>query len=218
MFARVRNSLFALAVLVFSAGSLGAQTDGTYGGFSPYSVFGLGQMHQGGTSWNRGMGGVGIAARNHRFINILNPASMTARDSLSFMADMGLGGRMSLFKEGNVQAFNTTFNIDDVAISFPMWRHTAFMVGVTPLSDVGYNISYQEMDVYTQQRQFTSVGNGGTYQLFAAAAATFWNRLSVGAQFNYTFGNISKKSSIVNGDDSYRTMVSGDSLQVNNFS
>ncbi|MBO6097845.1 MAG: hypothetical protein J6P56_11100, partial [Bacteroidales bacterium] len=142
----------------------------------------------------------------------------TARDSLSFMADMGLGGRMSLFKEGNVQAFNTTFNIDDVAISFPMWRHTAFMVGVTPLSDVGYNISYQEMDVYTQQRQFTSVGNGGTYQLFAAAAATFWNRLSVGAQFNYTFGNISKKSSIVNGDDSYRTMVSGDSLQVNNFS
>ena len=218
MFARVRNSLFALAVLVFSAGSLGAQTDGTYGGFSPYSVFGLGQMHQGGTSWNRGMGGVGIAARNHRFINILNPASMTARDSLSFMADMGLGGRMSLFREGNVQAFNTTFNIDDVAISFPMWRHTAFMVGVTPLSDVGYNISYQEMDVYTQQRQFTSVGNGGTYQLFAAAAATFWNRLSVGAQFNYTFGNISKKSSIVNGDDSYRTMVSGDSLQVNNFS
>ena len=218
MFARVRNSLFALAVLVLSAGSLGAQTDGTYGGFSPYSVFGLGQMHQGGTSWNRGMGGVGIAARNHRFINILNPASMTARDSLSFMADMGLGGRMSLFKEGNVQAFNTTFNIDDIAISFPMWRHTAFMVGVTPLSDVGYNITYQEMDVFTQQRQFTSVGNGGTYQLFAAAAATFWNRLSVGAQFNYTFGNISKKSSIVNGDESYRTMVSGDSLQVNNFS
>ena len=217
MFARLRNSLLALALLVFSAGSLGAQTDGTYGGFSPYSVFGLGQMHQGGTSWNRGMGGVGIAARNHRFINILNPASMTARDSLSFMADMGLGGRMSLFKEGSKQAFNTTFNIDDVAMSFPMWRNTAFMVGVTPLSDVGYNISYREMDVYTQQRQFTSKGNGGTYQVFAAAAATFWKRLSVGAQFNYVFGNISKQSSIINGDDSYRSSAYGDSLQVNSF-
>lgn len=213
----MRNSLFALVLLVLSAGSLGAQTDGTYGGFSPYSVFGLGQMHQGGTSWNRGMGGVGIAARNHRFINILNPASMTARDSLSFMADMGLGGRMSLFTESGKKAFNTTLNIDDVAMSFPMWRNTAFMVGVTPLSDVGYNISYREMDVYTQQRQFTSTGNGGTYQIFAAAAATFWNRLSVGAQLNYIFGNISKQSSIVNGDDSYRTSVSGDSLQVNSF-
>jgi len=214
MFARMRNSLIALVLLVFTAGSLGAQTDGTHGGFSPYSVFGLGQMHQSGTTWNRGMGGVGIAARNHRFINILNPASMTARDSLSFMADMGLGGRMSLFKEDGKQAFNTVANIDDIVISFPMWRHTAFMVGLTPLSDVGYNITFREMDVYSQERTFTSIGKGGTYQVFAAAAATFWNRLSVGAQFNYVFGNIAKMSGITNGDESYRTMVSGDSLQV----
>ena len=214
----MKYSLCALLVLVFSAGKLFAQTDGTYGGFSPYSVFGLGQLHQGGTSWNRGMGGVGIAARNHRFVNILNPASITARDSLSFMADMGISGRMSLFKENGKQAFNTTFNIDDVAISFPMWRNTAFMLGLTPLSDVGYKISYQEMDVYTQQRLFTSTGNGGTYQFFAAAAATLWDRLSLGAQFNYTFGNIAKQSSLSNGDASYRSMVAGDSLQINNMS
>lgn len=218
MFGRMKYSLCALLVLVLSAGTLFAQTDGTYGGFSPYSVFGLGQLHQGGTSWNRGMGGVGIAARNHRFVNILNPASITARDSLSFMADMGISGRMSLFKENGKQAFNTTFNIDDVAISFPMWRNTAFMLGLTPLSDVGYKISYQEMDVYTQQRLFTSTGNGGTYQFFAAAAATLWDRLSLGAQFNYTFGNIAKQSSLSNGDASYRSMVAGDSLQINNMS
>ncbi len=208
----------ALVVLVLTAGSLGAQTDGTVGGFSPYSVFGLGQLHQTGTTWNRGMGGVGIAARNNRFINILNPASMTARDSLSFMADMGLSGRISLFKEDDKKGLNTVFNIDDIAISFPMWRHTAFMVGITPLSDVGYNISYKEMDVYTQQRVFTSVGKGGTYQVFAAAAATFWNRLSVGAQFNYLFGNVAKTASISFGEETYRSVVSGDSLQVNSIS
>lgn len=218
MFARMRNSLTALVVLVMTAGSLWAQTDGTHSGFSPYSVFGLGQQHPIGTTWNRGMGGVGIAARNNRYINILNPASMTARDSLSFMADMGLSGRISLFKEDNKQALNTVFNLDDIAISFPMWRHTAFMVGLTPLSDVGYNISYREMDVYTQERVFTSIGKGGTYQVFAAAAATFWNRLSVGAQFNYLFGNVAKVSGITFGDDSYRTMVAGDSLQVNSVS
>lgn len=218
MFVRMRNSFIALAVLVLTAGSLRAQTDGTVNGFSPYSVFGLGQQHQIGTTWNRGMGGVGIAARNNRYINILNPASMTARDSLSFMADMGLNGRMSLFKEGDKKGFNTVFNIDDIAISFPMWRHTAFMVGLTPLSDVGYNISYREMDVYTQERVFTTVGKGGTYQIFAAAAATFWNRLSVGAQFNYMFGNVAKTSGISFGDDSYRSVVSGDSLQVNSIS
>ena len=214
-----KNSRWIAVLLFLGLSCLGAraQTDGTYSGFSPYSVFGPGQLHQGGTSWNRGMGGVGIAARNHRFINILNPASMTARDSLSFMADFGLDGRISLFTEGGKKALNTTINIDDFVISFPMWRHSAFMVGLTPVSDVGYNIAYTEADVYTGKRSFSSTGNGGIYQVFAAAAVTLWDRLSLGAQASYNFGNINKKASIVNEDESYRTTVSGDSLQVHAF-
>ncbi len=202
---------------MLSSGVLMAQTDGTYSGFSPYSVFGIGQMHQSGTAWNRGMGGVGIAARNHRFVNIMNPASATARDSLSFMADFGLSGRISLFTEGDKKALNTTINIDDFVISFPLWRHTAFMVGLTPLSDVGYRITSSEIDLYTMQRIFTSVGNGGVYQVFGAFSATLWDRLSLGVQANYAFGNISKKATITPADESYRTMVYGDSLQVNNL-
>lgn len=196
---------------------MNAQTDGTYGGFSPYSVFAVGQMHQSGTTWNRGMGGVGIAARNHRFVNIMNPASVTARDSLSFMADFGLNGRTSIFHEGDKKALNTTLNLDDFVISFPLWKHTAMMVGLTPLSDVGYNISYTEMDVYTNQRVFSSSGNGGLYQVFGAFSATLWRRLSLGVQANYAFGNISKKASLVSADDAYMSIVSGDSLQVNTF-
>ena len=218
MCARLKiNRWITMLLLGISCFAAQAQTDGTYSGFSPYSVFGPGQLHQGGTAWNRGMGGVGIAARNRRFINILNPASMTARDSLSFMADFGLDGRISLFTEGDKKAVNTTFNIDDFVISFPMWRNTAFMVGLTPLSDVGYSIAYTEADVYTGKRSFSSTGNGGIYQVFAAAAVTFWDRLSLGAQANYCFGNINKKATIVNEDESYRNTVAGDSLQVNSF-
>ena len=38
-----------ITVLLFSLSCLAAraQTDGTYSGFSPYSVFGPGQLHQG---------------------------------------------------------------------------------------------------------------------------------------------------------------------------
>ena len=64
--------------------------DGAYGSFSPYSIYGIGNISKEGTAFNKSMGGVGIATRNRRFINILNPASLTARDSLSFMADFGL--------------------------------------------------------------------------------------------------------------------------------
>ncbi len=217
MFRSFINRVAVTLLLLFSGWTLAAQTDGTYSGFSPYSVFGVGQLHQPGTAWNRSMGGVGIAARNNRYINILNPASMTARDSLSFMADFGLGGRISLFSEGNKKALNTTFNIDDFVMSFPLWKHTAAMVGITPISDVGYKIVYAEMDPDAQYRTFTSKGNGGIYQVFAAFAGTFWNRLSIGAQANYCFGNINKQATVDYDVESFRDIASGDSLQVNNF-
>ena len=218
MFRGWRNRLSALFVTLLLPFVASAQTDGTYSGFSPYSIYGIGQLHPGGTSWNRGMGGVGIAARNRRFININNPASVTARDTLSFMTDFGLMSKFSLFSEGDKQALNTTVNIDNFAISFPMWNHTAMMVGIHPLSDVGYKITSSYTDLYTGENTFTSSGNGGTYQVYVAAAATLWNRLSLGVQGNYAFGNINKQASQKYADETYRSYSSGDSLQVNNVS
>lgn len=217
MLGRLNRYIIAAACALLLPLTAAAQTDGTYSGFSPYSVFGIGQMHQAGTAWNRSMGGVGVAARSNRYINIMNPASVTARDSLSFMSDFGLGGRISLFTEGEKKALNTTFNIDDFVISFPLWKNTAMMLGVTPVSDVGYYITYSEMDLDTGYRQFSTLGNGGVYQVFGAFGATLWNRLSLGAQVNYRFGNINKQAAIYYDDSSFRNMASGDSLQVNNF-
>jgi hypothetical protein len=217
MFGRKKISWIITLLLFAGVGSAYAQTDGTYSGFSPYSVFGVGQMHQSGTAWNRGMGGVGIAARSNRYVNILNPASVTARDSLSFMSDFGLGGRMSLFQDGDKKTVNTVFNIDDFVISFPMWHNTAFMAGVRPISDVGYKVTSTQMDVNTESQTFYSTGNGGLYQLFAAAGVTLWDRLSLGAQVNYNFGNINKVAGFTYSDASNRSFSYGDSLQVRCF-
>lgn len=215
MFAK-KISLVLLS-LTLAAASAFAQTDGTYGGYSPYSVFGVGQLHQSGTAWNRGMGGVGVAARNNRFVNVLNPAAVTARDSLSFMSDFGLAGRISIFSDGNKKNVNTLLNIDDFAISFPLWRHTAMMVCVRPISDVGYSITSSKVDPDSGKQTFVSAGNGGLYQFFAGAGVTFWNRLSLGAQFNYNFGNISKDAATAYAESSYRNFQSGDSLRVSSL-
>ena len=163
------------------------------------------------------MGGVGIAARNNRFVNVLNPAAVTARDSLSFMSDFGLNGRISIFSDGSKKSVNTLLNIDDFAISFPLWRHTAMMVGIRPVSDVGYSITSSKVDPDSGKQTFVSVGNGGVYQFFAGAGVTLWNRLSLGAQFNYHFGNITKDAGTTYAESSYRNFQSGDSLQVNSL-
>lgn len=192
-----------------------AQTDGTYSGYSPYSVYGVGNLHHDGAAWQNQMGGVGIATRNKRFVNIENPASVTARDSLSFMADIGLGARFSFYSQNASRGVSTVVNIDNFVISFPMWRHTAMMVGIKPYSDMGYKVSYSMYgDSNTGTRTFTSAGNGGIYEVFAGAAVTLWNRLSLGVQYSYLFGGMNKETSMTFNDASFHGTSAGDSLQV----
>ena len=210
----------AVAAFLLAALPLCAQ-NGAHNGFSPYSVYGVGDLHAAGTAFNASMGGVGIATRNKRFVNTMNPASVTARDSLSFMADFGLSGKFSLFTEGDMKGTKTLFNINDFVISFPLWRRTAFMVGIQPFSDTGFSMSYvdkitsgEQSIGYTGNRAYGAYGDGGLNQFFAGASALLWNRLSIGAQYNLYFGTISKYSMSQFSDASYRSQTLGDTLQV----
>ena len=55
------------AVLFLSAGTLVSAQDGAYGSFTPYSIFGVGDLAMPGSAYQRSMGGVGLASRNNRF-------------------------------------------------------------------------------------------------------------------------------------------------------
>ena len=134
-----------LCLLFLLPVALDAQ-NGAYGAYTPYSIFGIGEIRREGTAFNSSMGGVGIATRNKRFINYLNPASVTARDSLSFMADIGLSQKNTLYRQGNIKSGNNTFNMYDFIISFPIYRSSAFIIGLTPFSDVGYSFSTKVTD------------------------------------------------------------------------
>jgi hypothetical protein len=52
-------------------------------------------------------------------------------------------------------------------------------------------------------------GSGSIYQLFGAAGATFWKRLSVGAELVYYFGSLSKSSAITYSNTANRSLNSG---------
>ena len=102
----VKNSFIKLlmaAALLLPAVCAHAQTSttGTYGSFSPYSIYGVGEISKGGTAHSRSMGGVGIASRNRRFINVSNPAAVAVRDTLAFMADFGLYEDNKIYAQGS---------------------------------------------------------------------------------------------------------------------
>ncbi len=208
------------ALIIFLVISVCASAqDGTYGAYSPYSIYGIGDISKEGTAYNKSMGGTGVATRNRRFINYLNPAAVTARDSLAFMADFGLVQKNTLYSQGDIRSANNTFNIYNLVMSFPIWKSSAFMVGITPYSDVGYDFSSIETnpDIIgnTGNISYDSYGIGSVYQAFVGAGVTFWKRFSVGVEMIYYFGNIDKVTNMNYTDDSYRSLNSGSELTVN---
>lgn len=201
--------------LVLGAGVSHAQntSGGTFGSYSPYSSYGIGDLSNGGTAYNQSMGGVGIATRNKRYISFINPASITCRDSLSFMADFGLENVNSIYTDKGAMSANNTFNMHNIVMTFPIWRSSAFAVGFVPYSNMGYEYSSVEKDpaIIGNTGAITSSarGQGTLNEMFLSGAATFWNRFSVGAQYSFLFGNFSKYSRMEYSSSSYSSDYSG---------
>lgn len=215
----------------FAAVSLYAQDVTAFGSYSPYSLFGIGDITAQGTAYNSMMGGIGIGDRNNRVINYLNPAAVTARDTLSFMMDFGLNWNNTLYKlpsnstekiESSQDACNIV-NMNHIVATFPIYKKSAFIVGITPLSNVGYKMASGE----TSDEIIASVGDviyqkngsGSVYQAFVGAGVTLWDRLSLGAQGMFNFGTINRYSYVYFNSNSYnRTIKLGSTSALRGFS
>ena len=201
--------------MLFATLSLYSQ-DGAYTNFTPYSIFAVGELSSPGSAYNAGMGGVGIATRNKRYVNILTPASVTARDSLSFMSSMSLHSTNKAFSQSDMTYVNNTFNVNEVVISFPIYRSSAVMLGMAPYSGTGYSYAASTDDPKiiesTQGMNYSSAGKGGVHQLFAAGGVTFWKRLSLGAEYIAYFGRIERASNLTFVGSGYSSVRNGSNL------
>ncbi|MCR5519648.1 MAG: hypothetical protein K6F21_04895 [Bacteroidales bacterium] len=195
MLKRIFSRTFLLAVLV-SAGSLAHAQSGEYLSYTPYSIFGIGDLAQQGSAYNRSMGGVGVASRNVRYLNSLNPAAVTARDSLSFLLDFSVVNSNTLYKQGGSSSAKNITNLGSMAVSFPIWGTTAVMLGISPYSSCGYSYKVKETDpaVLAANGNITyyDYGQGNLYRLYGGLGHAITKSLSVGAEVDYIFGNTGK--------------------------
>jgi hypothetical protein len=132
------------------------------------------------------------------------------------MADFGLSGNNNVFAQGDRKSANNTFNIYDFVMTFPIWRSSAFIVGLTPFSDVGYDFSSVEDNDQiigqTGNITYDSFGKGSVYQLFLGAGVTFWKKFSVGAEMIYYFGNLDKVTNMNYSNASFRSVNAGNEI------
>ena len=164
---------------------------------SPYSQYGLGVLSDQSVGFNRGMGGVAYGLRSGKYINMQNPASYAAIDSLSMIFDAGVTGQMSNYKEGGKSLNTKTGNFDYAVAGFRLFPHVGLALGVVPFSNIGYSYKHTStIGASTEGAKTTATqtynGDGGFSQLFVGAGWQVTKNLSLGFNFSYFWGNYSK--------------------------
>lgn len=190
-----------IAAAILSCGLSAHAQSGEYGAFTPYSVFGVGELSSPGSAYNAGMAGVGIAGRNNRYLNTLNPAAVSARDSLAMMLDFTIDNANTIYKQvyggQSYSSANNRTNVGSFAMSFPIWRKFSAAVGLRPYSSVGYNYTLVETDPVMIANNgnivYSATGLGSLYNLFGAGSLAIGKRLALGVEADYIFGKIEKK-------------------------
>ncbi len=128
------KSLVATAMIALFTLSAAAQDTG-----SAYSRLGYGLLRNNATSMQRQMGSVGYAMRSGRQINVLNPASYAAIDSMTFLFDMGIDFSSTSMAEGSVKENRLGGGLDYITMQFPLGKYMGGSVGLVPFSSVGYS-------------------------------------------------------------------------------
>ena len=182
------NRLIAAAAVLAACVAAPARTD-AQGNVSPYSKFGYGILDNNATAAQKQMGGVGYAMSSGRQINVMNPASYAAIDTLTFLFDMGVDFTTIKSSEGAVGDINPAKDrrfgggLDYLTMQFPIGKYMGASIGLLPFSSVGYSFG-SEIANGVNSRQ----GMGGLNQLYVGVAGRLFKGFSVGANFSYLFG------------------------------
>ncbi len=158
---------------------------------TPYSKLGYGILSDNATGIQRAMGGVGIAMQNGRQINVMNPASYSQVDSLTFLWDMGVDLTNCWSKEGDKSGYNLGGGLDYITMEFRLGKNIGAAIGVVPFSSVGYSFG-GDITNGTDSR----IGTGGLSELFAGVGYQPFKGLSIGANFSYLFGTTTNTTNV----------------------
>lgn len=192
------NGIFISGLFVLIGLTSFAQNNNTS---SPFSRFGLGDLHSYSYGRFAGMGGASLGSRHQLQINTANPASYAAVDSMSFIFEFGADGRFSEYKSANSKYTTNDVNFRYFSFSFPITRWAAATMGITPFADKGYEISVLEEHPGIGRVQSDYFGTGTISKAYIGAGFNINESLSVGANVYYLFGTLDQNNSIFFLDD-----------------
>ena len=184
--------IFALVAATLAVVGTMAQSNGSN---SSYSRFGVGLLNDQSQGFNRGMSGVAQGFQNAKQVNMLNPASYSAIDSLTFIFDVGMALQWGHLSDGSASAKALNTSLEYINAGLRLRRGLGLSFGFVPYSTIGYNFTESRRvgSSYTTGQSITSnityYGNGGLHQLYLGMGWNPFAKLSIGANIAYLWGD-----------------------------
>ncbi len=155
---------------------------------SPYSRYGVGDLSVRRNAYQYSMGGISMAVASNRYINPYNPAANFAFDSLSFIFSGGIIGSTGSLQTDDLDATSNYATMGYLLFGFPITKWLKTTIGLTPYSNVGYNIAAREVLEGIGSTEFRYEGSGGLNEFYGNASIEPFKNFSIGAKMSYMFG------------------------------
>ncbi len=224
-----------IAVVMLLPTEVSAQTS-SVNAYSPYSMYGPGELLTAGNVQMRSMGGIGIGLRSSGQINTQNPAAASMIPRKSFLFDAGFDATHFRNNQpkysaegvamGKARTAHNTANIHNLAIAFPLAKGLGLNFSIAPYSSVGYKIKNtdQQEDNWADigRIMYLHSGDGDISEVKLAVGWSAFRHLSIGVAAKYYWGYIQRNYStefanIITGSGSYASTKGVDRYIVNNF-
>ncbi len=167
---------------------------------SPYSRLGMGDIEYAWSARKLGMGGLGVADAEENFISFYNPAALynLRRTRIEF----NLNYHGSFLSGNDLSTYYAKAKFGGFMFAVPVSNRYGIgaVAGIVPVSNVSYDV--QDRVESANGDYLTSYqGKGGLSKIFFGGSYKLPFDLSIGAAFDYYFGNIDYSSSITFVDE-----------------
>ena len=226
--------LATLVAAVVSVGSASAQGGAAVSAYSPYTMFGIGELQTIGTTQMCSMGGVGVAWRSNQMPSIVNPAGYSATLQKSFLFNVGIEGNFlqNVQRQYTGDSYTTakngknSVNIHEIAVQFPLAKRLGLGLSLMPYSSVGYKMSFldqsPEIAGNVGAASYTYSGDGDVTEVKLGVGWEPFKHFSIGIAAKYYWGKITHNytSAVDNnfvGQGTYLSVVGEDEYAISNF-
>lgn len=228
----LRNRIFNAIIAVVMLLPLGvtAQTlTSSVNTYSPYSMYGLGELSTPGTVMQRSMGGVGVAMFSTTSVNMLNPAAFGYTPRQSFLFNFEVEGghfqnsqnKYAGASSSKVKTAYNTLNIHNISFQMPLAGGVGLGFSLSPYSSVGYSIYRDDLSQVGQtgRWRYEYAGEGDVSEVKIGVGWAPTKKFSFGASMIYYWGNIDRSyktisKDIIIGSGEYSSTVGIDTYDV----